>query len=391
MAFREPCPVCGHFVEGKRKGIFSKRLILPSYCGGCGATMHVNCTTCGRGLLHLSRFCPHCRTELYPGAAAASQSGGVPQQATIPPGQAQLLRKLEDDVADLCLFGPEMFRIVIRTNPVNLQIHQFNATLHEMPEDTSREHMAEIIGAAVAQADLSNALAELDEFDAAIREFGGSVMSELDKDLRAVIPDHRQKMPDLADCHDLSRHHSEQLIRAIHKNRDDLEILQTHYNQLRDYYPRFEKIMTRSGLLDAVVGFAAGFFGGDFGVAGAELWDDWRGRSDTEFVEIFANAVDEFSTAGLEFTQRMEAQTEPAIMQIAADVKEYYGTMLGYFRQFVLSGWDLEPFYRQFRAVGEPLDEDARQGIEFVLDNLREQGMSTRSERNLRTLLFGPD
>ena len=281
-----------------------------------------------------------------------------------------------------------MLRVIIRLNPVNMQIFQFNEIIEDLSEDASKEKVCTVVGQAIKNVDLANAVAELDDFDASIMEIASDMVLDIEKDMKKCISEYRNYIPNLPDFQQLSNHHTQHLINAIHSNRKSLIELESHYKQLNEYWPRYSSIMNRSDFMDGIIGFAAGFFGGELGIAGIGMWEGWRGKSDNEFVNVFASAVEQFSSSGTGFTQELESLVEPTIQQLTSDIREIYNIVFLAFESFVRDGWDVEPFYRIFRAIETPIDEDFIQLFEIILNNLREQGLSTSSEMNLKSF-FG--
>ena len=104
MSFCEPCPICQSAIHGKLKGVFSKHLVIPAYCGMCGTPLFSECPSCNIKLLHLSFYCPSCRTILYANTAIIEKKDTT-SLSTIPQKQQLLLAKINQDVDDSLLSG----------------------------------------------------------------------------------------------------------------------------------------------------------------------------------------------------------------------------------------------------------------------------------------------
>lgn len=147
--------------------------------------------------------------------------------------------------------------------------------------------------------------------------------------------------------------------------------------------------MSRSGVWEYVIGFAAGLLGGDLGVVGAHVWDDWRNKSDQEFLQSFSSAVDQFAQAAFSFMQNTESVVVPVLDQILSEFAEHSEAVNSGLERLVRRGVSIEPV---FRALHYPdsdqsvVDDDVRQFLEIVLNNLRENGLSYDSERNIREI-----
>jgi len=121
-------------------------------------------------------------------------------------------------------------------------------------------------------------------------------------------------------------------------------------------------------------------------MVGAQVWDDWRGKSDGDFVQSFANAVNQFSQSGLAFTQKMEQDVEFVVEAFLKDQRDFMqGTISAL--ESVVNIKDISDIYHKSREPGKPNDENLKQFFEIVLTNLREKKISPRSESNMRELL----
>lgn len=145
--------------------------------------------------------------------------------------------------------------------------------------------------------------------------------------------------------------------------------------------------MTRTGLLDVVLGFAAGYFvGGAAADIGARLSDGWREQSDQQFIESFSRAVSAFGEAAAAFTMTTEAAAEPVVQQAVGDYAEGQFSLIEGLRSLANRGYSIQNVYRALRAA-PPRDPGTQHLFGPVLSNLRGQGLSGASERNLMALL----
>ena len=236
------------------------------------------------------------------------------------------------------LLIPEVFRVLVRLNPVNLQIYQFNETIQTIQKGLERNQVYAIVESAIGNADLGNAVESLRGYDNVFHGLANTFFSEMASDLAATIPNYRAYIPNLPDGDSLGAHASARVLDALHSNRQSLEVLAAHFWQLIEYLPRYRSIMTRTGVFDFVLGFAAGFLGGDIGQVGAQLWDGWRGQDDAHFIESFTFAVEQFSNSGVQFTQQIEANIEPVLGQLVFDFEECNSIILRGLEHYAMDG-----------------------------------------------------
>ena len=365
------CPSCGfEDPQGMR------------FCGRCATPLNTRCTQCGFENPPGFAFCGQCATSLGGDSPPPAPPVTIPKLSQT---QQQQIEQLRTDLQDPRPFVRETYRVILRLNAVNLMIHQFNETVGQIDNSTSREEFADIIGAAINEVDLSNARELLPQSDEALEEITRSSFVEMRTNFAEALPNYQRWTPDFPDVEEMARHHAARVIAALHKHRGDLEKIEWNYDQLVEFYPRFRFILTRTGVLDVVIGFAVGLFVGPLAEVGASLWDGWQEQSDEQFIKSFGGAGEDFVNTGLRFTQETEQAMQPVIEQMLDDYTEVGQGIISGIERAAHGGEDLDPIYRKLHMSDVPLDEDARAFFEIVFDNLREQGFSGRSERNVRS------
>jgi hypothetical protein len=175
---------------------------------------------------------------------------------------------------------------------------------------------------------------------------------------------------------------------AVTKHRSHYQQLEGYYKQLMEGLPRYTSVMTRTGFLDGIIGFAAGFFGGYLGAAGAQAWDNWRGSSDQEFCQKFGAAFEEFAQACHNYTTNGENSLSLVFDRLMDETRRIHHRIFDCYEELAQIGWDIEPLYRQYRTLDEPLDDDAKQAFEIAISNLEEnRSVHYRSIENIRQIL----
>ncbi|VTS04359.1 DUF4339 domain-containing protein [Tuwongella immobilis] len=323
-------------------------------------------------------------------SVVAVSANGTTAGRVDPIANRRMISQLRDDSADVQLFWAEAMRVVVRLNPVNIQIHNFLSFINQVVDGTPRHDIARLVQEAMQQVDLTNAAPMLDESLDGITAVGPELIKGYTSELLAVWPKVTQFVQHrwLEDPAKEGESLRQQLRRAVQAHRQDLVVIQNHFRQLQEFHSRYHAIMTRNSVWDYVLGFAAGFFGGGIGAIGAQVWDDWRGKSDTDFAQSFGNAVDQFSGAALSFTQKTEQEVESVVAAFLKDLHSFtQGTISAL--ESVADSKDLTPIYHKLHDPdpADAPDEDGKQFFEIVLSNLRDQKISARSEANIREML----
>jgi len=302
----------------------------------------------------------------------------------------RMIAQLREDAADMQLLAAEMMRVAVRLNPVNIQILDFLGFINQVTENTPRQQIARLVQEAMQQVDLTNAAPMLDEALDGITTVGPELVRSYTSDVLAFWPEARQVIRHrwLDDPAKEGEDLRQQFRRAVQSHRQDLVVIQNHFRQLQEFYPRYHAIMTRDGLWDYVLGFAAGFFGGGLGAIGTQVWDDWRGKSDSDFAQSFGNAVDQFSGAALAFTQHTEQEVESVVMAFLKDLHEFTHEMISALES-VADSMDISAIYHKLHDPdpADKPDEDCKQFFEIVMSNLRDQRISASSEASIREML----
>lgn len=308
-----------------------------------------------------------------------------------PVANRKMIAQLREDAADTQLFVAESIRVMVRLNPVNVQIHEFLGYINQIKKKTSLKKTARLVREAMESVDLTDAVATLNSQQEMIASLGPELVGNYTKKMATIWPEARQLIRHrwLDDPAKEGEHVRQQFRRALGAPSQDLVAIQDHFRQLREFHPRYHAILTQDSVSDFALGLAAGLLGGELGEIAAQVWDGWRGQSDAEFAQSFGNAVDQFSTAALEFTEKTERAMEPVI---SAFLKDLYDLNQGCIAalETVIDNTDITPIYRRLHYSDPedvPDDEEAgNQFLELVLSNLRDAQISARAEANIREM-----
>lgn len=384
------CPVCEVPIQLQSEGWIFKKIRIPKFCGQCGTSFHQTCPSCSMEFSDLLQFCVGCGTNLYvktPKASSPSASS-VRLEKTVEKDKTtaedlKFLKAMEQDVDDIESFTKEMLVVMLRFNSINLQLHRFSELIDEITENSENTFIVNKLADAINSLDFTAIDDEMNANLQSLQSFICEMATSWQKDF-ALVTDSPIQVNNKP-VFDVYEAQANRLSSMFAKQQRNLDDLLRYYQQLCEYYPRYRDILTRSGFWDFVFGFAAGFFGGELGVLGAELWDDWNGKSDKEFVEVYANACDNFIQIGFGITQELEKSTGAVFREITVLSTKLHNQMISLARANARMGRRVKPIYEKLHFI-EDCDEDTMALFEIIISNLKDQGLSSASERNIRSM-----
>lgn len=298
--------------------------------------------------------------------------------------------RFEEALDDVLLLLKEFLLVVWRFNPAGVAFHtchQMVAALNDSTPPAERARIVaeglgaiEIVPVETFEADVGKGIGEVtagitaETIAGAVKEY-----PEIEGFLRESLGNE-----DAA----LAAAFSRLTLNAVAKHRATYEQLHAHYNQLVESLPRYTAIMNRSGLLEGVIAFAAGFFGGHAGVWGADVWNNWRTSNDQEFCQKFGGAFDQFVEACRVYTVAGEQSLSVVYDRLMDEFRTLHRRLFDCYEQLAAEGWDIEPLYRRYTTPDEPLPEDGRQLFEIALSNLEENpAVHYRRIENIRKMI----
>ena len=379
------CPVCSSDLPLKSEASGSPT--LPKFCSECGCKFHHKCPECSSPFTHLARFCSECGSETY---------GNREAQKTIPAESASLVSQQNSKHLLARCRGlipvsrraiRESFFVIVRLNPAHVAAHTLAASIESITDTMSRPEIANLVGSALEEADLSDARGDLASSHDSIWQMANGIISASTKILKREFPAY----PDYVSGHEwfvspqeAGEAFANRIYRQVTMHAHELEIIEKHYSQLVEFFPRYYEIMHRSGFWGGVIGFAAGFFGGTIGAAGIETWNNWQEKSDQEFLDNYACAIDEFTSSAVSFTQKTEEAITPPVDQLADDLVACSNVLYDGLEKAMLAGHDISPACNALFYEEEPLDDEIREFVEIVIQNLKEEGLNANDESELR-------
>lgn len=168
----------------------------------------------------------------------------------------------------------------------------------------------------------------------------------------------------------------------------DFDAIVGYYQQLAEFYPRYDGIMSRSGWLDWLIGGAVGFFTGGLGIAAAVIWGGWRGMNDEQFMQNYSAAVQDFINACVKFNEGGERVLNAHIQRVNDVWNDAFKPMAELYLALAEAGEDLESVERRVHEVDHAVEfaesVAAHQFVALVVANLRQEAdLSKRSLDNI--------
>lgn len=380
-----PCPACHSDIPVKIDETLRKVIDIAKFCPSCGIQIHRRCPNCNSSFSKLTPFCHQCGKEVHGRQKQASTS-----LISLSAEADQLLNRLRQDALDSAKLIRETLLVVTRCNPPNLAAHRFYEIVASISDNTPRTEIATLVGQALNEAQGALDTEALENW----RGFAGNIVTEVvaatRKSLDATLSDWRTYIshPWIEQPESHAQRIRLQLETAMSVNLRDVSVIQHKYRQMCEFYPRYQEIMSRNEVWDYVLGFAAGFLGGQVGAIGAQVWDDWRNKSDRDFIQSFTAAVEQFTQASFSFMQKTEASVVPVVDQVMAELGTQCDAVIGGLDKLARKGKSIATVFRALHFADETVvDDDARQILEVVIANLREQGLTHNSEHNIREML----
>ncbi|MEE2639083.1 MAG: hypothetical protein VX768_00530 [Planctomycetota bacterium] len=138
----------------------------------------------------------------------------------------------------------------MRLNPAHVAAHTLAASIGSITDNMSRPEIANLVGSALEEADLSDARGDLASSHDIIWQMANGMISESIQPLKREFPAY----PDYVSGHEwfvspqeAGEAFANRIYRQVTMHAHELEIIEKHYSQLVEFFPRYYEIMHRSG------------------------------------------------------------------------------------------------------------------------------------------------
>jgi hypothetical protein len=303
---------------------------------------------------------------------------------------SQLRPHFERDIEDCLLITKEALIVLWRFNPAGIGAHLCQQLFENINDSTPPDEKAVMVAQTLESIEIVPVETYEADFSNGVAEFCKGISGEIIKGAIKVYPQIEEFLKSAAGDEDtaITQSFTRMTLSAVGKQRGHYEQLEKHFKQLQEFLPRYTSVMSRTGFLDGILGFAAGFFGGYLGAVGAQAWDNWRGSNDQEFCQKFGSAFEQFAKACYDYTVNGEESLSLVFDRLTDETRRLHHKIFDAYEELESSGWDIEPLYRQYRTIDEPLGDDAKQFLEIAISNLEEnRSIHYRSIENIRQLL----
>lgn len=157
----------------------------------------------------------------------------------------------------------------------------------------------------------------------------------------------------------------------------DYEAIASYYNQLAEFYPRYDGIMSRAGWLDVLIYGAVGFFTGGLGVVAAAIWGGWKGMNDDDFMKNYSAAIQNFIDACVKFNEAGERVLISHIQRVNDVWDDAFKPMAEMYLALAQMGEDLESVEKKANALDHAAefatDAYAHRFAAIIVANLKQQ------------------
>jgi hypothetical protein len=389
------CLICNAEIAFKKRGWFSKGLDIKGFCGGCGVEFHNCCPRCHEVQVDLAKFCSSCGCSIYVEIKPISsqvfpvQNVNNNNMAVAHYVDKRVINNLRNDLNDSCYFAREAYVVIWRLNPLNLMFHDFSGYMSSMDNSMDNSQKLNLVSSAINSISFD---VMVDGFTQLLEVYKNAIVESFEESLiklkRYNLKIYNYVVQSVSlDVSSIVDDVYGDVYRAINSGSSDYELIVRRYRQLVEFYPRYESIMTRNGILEMAFAFAAGFFVGPLAVSGLEVWEGWRSSNDEEFMSKFSCAIDGFAQVCVDFTCNVENRLGLVFDSFIDEYKERELNIIKQLEYLVDAKWDLNEFY-VFFSKPEPLDDDGRSFSVLVIDNLKNRGDLSRTQiQNIKRLI----
>lgn len=298
--------------------------------------------------------------------------------------------QFERDLEDSILLLKEVLIVSWQFNPAGVAAYYCSQLFEGINDATPHDQKASMVAETLGSIDIAPVNTFETAFSSAVAEVCKNISSETVAGAIEVYPQIEQYLRGALGAEEaaLSKSFKRLTHSAVTKHRKRYEELECHYNQLQEFLPRYTSVMTRTGLLDGIIGFAAGFFGGYLGAVGAQAWDNWRGSNDQDFCQKFGAAFEQFAQACHAYTTHGENSISLVFDRLMDEIRRIHHKIFDCYDELSRAGWNIEPLYKQYRTLNSALDEDMKQMFEIALSNLEEnRSVNYKSIENIREII----
>lgn len=298
--------------------------------------------------------------------------------------------RFEEALEDALLFSKEFLLVLWRHNPAGVAAYLCRQLDAAVTENTPPPQKAAMVSEGITGIEIPPVEAFETQFAETIAAVAPALTSET---ITSAIKDY----PDIEGFLRESLAHDESAIaasfarmtrNAVSQQRSTYAQLHAHYQQLVEFLPRYTSVMNRSQLLDGVVSFFAGFFGGYAGAAGAEAWSNWRTSNDKDFCQKFVTAFCQFIESCETYTIAGEQSLSVVFDRLLDEVRDFDHRLFDCYDQLATEGWDITPLYKRYTTPNESIPEDARHLFETAIANLEaNRSIHYRRIENIRRII----
>lgn len=298
------------------------------------------------------------------------------------------IRSIRFDLIDiLSPFLRQFSMVIFRFSPIYNDIMRFHRIFEDLGADSKKEEYLSRMKSAFNSVDLDSAATNLKVFLPEYLKLINKAFS-FDKNTKnnpsSKFSEYLTVQRIDAETFKLTKA-MEQLI--LEKT-DNFNAIHKQYNQLKEFFARYEEILSRNGFIDIFQGAACAFLFGSIGVVGKIVWTAWRNASDEEFVKDYSNAFHAFCNDTHQLAVELEQGIEELLNNFIVKHNELYGKALDEIYSKPNYEAVFNDIYDNIHLENKPdFDNKTKNIIQATLLNLQNNDFSPSKEKKLKKLL----
>jgi hypothetical protein len=292
-----------------------------------------------------------------------------------------IISKIEKDNSDLLFFYREFIHNMAYINPIRCYIKTFSDDLDKIDEKLEPKDKVNMFGECLKKIDLSNQTQELAGYIKVIADGLRDSISGIDEKSQHINKKqneifHRKVL----DC----------TTKIIETRLADIERIEALHKILIENYDKWKNILTRSKLVEMIMGFFRGISEGiisqTYGVIG-DVFNMWSGSNtlkDDDFVKLYNGTAEKIIEESVSLTQALDMDLTVIEILYQEHKEKEYSSLFKEIQNSLFSGKDLNDLYSNWRkaqhneiitpTIGECIIEklQAKNLDKNTIDNIKE-------------------
>lgn len=298
--------------------------------------------------------------------------------------------RIKNDFQDILLFYKECLCVHMRLNPFHIACYFFGQAIESLNDYSQPDERVSCFENAFSEASTVLNDNDIQSWNSNLYNTICSSLGQLIELCEKAFPDYRIYLG--SDWAREPKQHLNDICCNLYNQVYSLIPLQNNiineYNAMCELFPKWRAPLERTGILEGILAFAAGFFGGELGCLGAAAYSGFRDELDSNNIDQFSAHLQNWMENTGVFMENLENIFYPMLEQLMGVVETALDDYLKGLILFAQKGGNVQKVFNFIHTPTEIIsDEEERNFFETVFNNLRESGLSYKSERNLREMI----